>query len=195
MFKRRVLHGSGATGVRVFSRHYSSGHAFFGPGVYCTDHQRTASGQARSPVYVYELEITGLSSGIIDLNEPIAHASHLAVAALSSLARRYKSSFPDLQSPDPAYQFLFDLSHTMKQRGGRYDYPLAFATHLVEQGVWMLRGTMPPDCDSGRCDFGVQYVVLDDSAITCIRELTAAEHLLLSSTDSLCPDKSLKVAS
>jgi hypothetical protein len=113
----------------------------------------------------------------------MCEANDVGFAALQTLGRRYGQLQP--YPGDPVYAFLGKLNQRMKDLGGEYDYPHAFATHLVEQGVWMLRGEMPQGGGSGNSDYGVQYVVLDDRCVSVIRQFTTKQQRELLPTDSL----------
>lgn len=153
---RRFLHGSSQKNIDRLSASKGWDKCPFGPALYLTEDLAVARCYLGDDGEIYELEVEGNAQYTIALNLDWSHQTVEARMAIQKLlkAAKVRNEWQDAQDA----RSIISLTSTVMSPRERNDF-------LRDSGVWMLHGYLDVYENSGLCDRGTQYALLDDSAI------------------------------
>lgn len=155
----KLLHGTRSAPFDRFDITQAQPHAPFGPAIYLTADPLVAQCYFRPGGGICEVELSGESVGILDLNCHILDQPELTrsivLSMLVSLGIKATADIGDTRA-------VVELAD--KKLGKKLRNRL-----LVSVGIWMLHGHLNSMEHSGLCDRGRQFAVLDPSRIVGLR--------------------------
>ena len=139
----------------IYSREYE-----FVPAIYCSEEVVVAKANSKSG-HVYEINVSGLASGIVNPGRPAKDQHPYAMRRISRVCRNYNIA-PDAGAP--LYHWLYDV----KSEIGADTLRAA----LLVVGIWAIVGPMEPSSRSGLCDRGDQYRIISDNHVLSCRPIS-----------------------
>lgn len=155
---RNLLHGSSIQTIDRLSPTYGLERSPFGPALYLTEDPQVAGCYVKRSGAIYEVNISGNEELTIDMNSAW---EELSVAARLSITRLFKVANVPLPKHRESRAMLDAVTPIMSKRERN--------NFLASEGIWMLHGYIYAMEHSGLCDRGVQYALIDDSAIKAQR--------------------------
>lgn len=152
-FPRQFYHGSRAKFDR-FEIQLCVSDNIFGAGIFLTLDRNTASYYSQPSGAIYTVEVSADPCYTINLETTIADQSSEAQLCIRFLMKEAGKEMP------PATTRAWDAIDSVQ---GEMDFNQR-NYRLSAFGIWMIYGYMPAFASSGRCDNGVHYVLLRESA-------------------------------
>lgn len=156
----RLFHGSVLPDLTSLKIAFAQNDTPFGPGVYLTEDLLVAGCYHYRKGKIYEVEVRGNRSYVINLDEPFKKQTFEARSSIVKLLHLAKCEIPSKDTLDARDIIEMTISKfTKKERN----------LHLAQLGIWMIFGTLHAMETSGLSDRGIQYVILEDTAIISVK--------------------------
>lgn len=151
LIRPTYFHGSNHNDLTELDPIHSDHGQPFGQAIYLSELESTAKHYARFQGTIYRVKIKGNTALTINLDGTFPQQTVEAREALRAIATAVDSNFDPRTSMLTARDLL----------GGKYpdDRPL-MTQRLLNEGIWMIYGTLGADEHSGALDDGIQYAVL-----------------------------------
>lgn len=156
----RLFHGSALPDLTSLKIAFAQNDTPLGPGVYLTEDPLVARCYSKDLGKIYEVEVRGNRSYVINLDEPFKKQTFEARSSIIKLLHLAKCEMPSTDKLDARKIIQMTQSKFTKEERN---------LRLAQLGIWMIFGTL--DCyeSNGRGDRGIQYVILEDTSIMSVK--------------------------
>lgn len=158
---RILFHGSSNATIKCLSAYKGSDRCPFGPALYLTADRMVAACYVGGTGAIYEVEISGNEHLTIALNLGLQNQTDKAKSAIQCLLEAANN--PRLSETWDARSIIEAADFSLGRQGRN--------ALLREKGIWLLHGELSGMEQSGMCDRGIQYAVINDAAIVDCKPL------------------------
>ena len=131
----------------------------FGPAVYLTKDPVVADCYVRSSGVIYEVRIKGNMQFVINLDKSFRKQTTEAKEVITKTIKSLNMSFYDVTS--------YSIRELLHQNDCS---KTEVNNNLARFGIWLLYGRLSAMEESGLMDRGVQYAVIEESALNIVNE-------------------------